>query len=61
MMRNREESPKFFKQMLVDFMDKTNYTCDIVTFDELTAFINDLQWSEDQKFLMRWKKCQMFH
>ncbi|HFE2198823.1 hypothetical protein P3W82_10885, partial [Staphylococcus aureus] len=43
-------SPKFFKQMLVDFMDKTNYTCDIVTFDELTAFINDLQWSEDQSF-----------
>ncbi|HDC9262352.1 TPA: DUF1273 domain-containing protein [Staphylococcus aureus] len=46
----QEASPKFFKQMLVDFMDKTNYTCDIVTFDELTAFINDLQWSEDQSF-----------
>ncbi|WP_141708436.1 SLOG family protein, partial [Staphylococcus aureus] len=46
----QEASPKFFKQMLVDFMDKTNYTCDIVTFDELTAFINALQWSEDQSF-----------
>lgn len=46
----QEASPKFFKQKLVDFMDKTNYTCDIVTFDELTAFINDLQWSEDQSF-----------
>ncbi len=33
----QEASPKFFKQMLVDFMDKTNYTCDIVTFDELNS------------------------
>ena len=27
-----------------------------MTFDELTDFINDLQWSQDQKFRMRWKK-----
>lgn len=40
-------SPKFFKQLLVDFVEKTNYTCDIVTFDEITSFINDLQWSEE--------------
>ncbi|HLR19619.1 MAG TPA: DUF1273 domain-containing protein [Staphylococcus sp.] len=46
----REASPKYFKKMLVDFMEKTNYTCDIVTFDELTEFINDLQWSQDQSF-----------
>lgn len=46
----QEASPKYFKHMLVDFMDKTNYTCDIVTFDELTEFINDLQWSQDQSF-----------
>ncbi|MFQ3781943.1 DUF1273 domain-containing protein [Staphylococcus saprophyticus] len=46
----QEASPKFFKQMLVDFMEKTNYTCDIVTFDELTEFINDLQWSQEQSF-----------
>ena len=46
----QEASPKFFKSMLVDFMEKTNYTCDIVTFDELTDFINDLQWSQDQSF-----------
>ncbi|PNZ31418.1 Uncharacterized protein conserved in bacteria [Staphylococcus petrasii] len=46
----QEGSPKFFKRMLVDFMDKTNYTCDIVAFDELTAFINDLQWEQDQSF-----------
>ncbi|MDF9627357.1 SLOG family protein, partial [Bacillus cereus] len=25
----QEASPKFFKTMLVEFMDKTNYTCDI--------------------------------
>ena len=46
----QEASPKFFKTMLVEFMEKTNYTCDIVTFDELTDFINDLQWSQDQSF-----------
>uniref|UniRef100_UPI00210DD8C6 SLOG family protein n=1 Tax=Staphylococcus aureus TaxID=1280 RepID=UPI00210DD8C6 len=46
----QDASPKFFKQKLVDFMYKTNYTCDIVTFDELTASIKDLQWSEDQSF-----------
>lgn len=46
----QEASPKFFKSMLVDFMEKANYTCDIVTFDELTEFINDLQWSQDQSF-----------
>lgn len=46
----QEASPKFFKRMLVEFMEKTNYTCDIVTFDELTDFINDLQWSQDQSF-----------
>ena len=46
----QEGSPKFFKRMLVDFMDKTNYTCDIVAFDELTDFINDLQWEQDQSF-----------
>lgn len=46
----QEASPKFFKQMLVDFMEETNYTCDIVTFDELTEFINDLQWSQEQSF-----------
>ncbi|MDU0995319.1 MAG: SLOG family protein, partial [Staphylococcus lugdunensis] len=43
----QEGRPKFFKAMLVDFMSKTNYTCDIVTFDELQDFINDLQWAED--------------
>lgn len=43
---SQEASPKYFKSMLVDFMQKTNYNCDIVTFDELTDFINDLQWSE---------------
>ena len=31
----QEGSPKFFKRMLVDFINKTNYTCDIVAFDEL--------------------------
>ena len=36
--------------MLVEFCGKTNYTSDIVTFDELTDFINDLQWSQDQSF-----------
>ena len=46
----QEGSPKYFKRMLVDFMEKTNYTCDIVTFDELTEFINDLQWSQEQSF-----------
>ena len=46
----QEASPKYFKQMLVDFMEKTNYTCDIVSFDELTEFINDLQWSQEQSF-----------
>ena len=46
----QEASPKFFKTMLVEFMEKTNYTYDIVTFDELTDFINDLQWSQDQSF-----------
>ncbi|MDU6162498.1 MAG: hypothetical protein E6647_08665, partial [Staphylococcus epidermidis] len=46
----QEASPKYFKAMLVEFMEKTNYTCDIVTFDELTDFINDLQWSQDQSF-----------
>ncbi|AKS69215.1 hypothetical protein RN70_06670 [Staphylococcus schleiferi] len=43
----QEASPKFFKQKLVDFVEKTNYTCDIVTFDEIMSFINDLQWSEE--------------
>lgn len=46
----QEASPKFFKTKLVEFKDKTNYTCDIVTFDELTEFINDLQWSQEQSF-----------
>lgn len=46
----QEGSPKFFKRMLVDFMKKTNYTCDIVAFDELTEFINDLQWEQYQSF-----------
>lgn len=40
-------SSQFFKQKLVDFVEKTNYTCDIVTFDEITNFINDLQWSDE--------------
>lgn len=31
-------------------MEKTTYNCDIVTFDELTDFINDLQWQQDQSF-----------
>ena len=35
----QEASPKFFKQMLVDFMEKTNY----ILIHELTEFINDLQ------------------
>lgn len=43
----QEASPKFFKRMLVDFAHKTNYTYDIVTFDEIMFFINDLQWSQD--------------
>ncbi|GGI31188.1 SLOG family protein [Staphylococcus chromogenes] len=43
----QEASPKFFKHKLVDFTEKTNYTCDIVTFDEITSFINDLQWTEE--------------
>ncbi|MBI5975377.1 SLOG family protein [Staphylococcus canis] len=42
-----EGSPRFFKRKLVDFEEKTNYTSDIVTFDEITSFINDLQWSEE--------------
>ncbi|MCU5745503.1 DUF1273 domain-containing protein [Staphylococcus sp. SQ8-PEA] len=42
----REASPKYFKSKLFDFMDKTNYTCDIVTMDELSEFVNDLQSSE---------------
>ncbi|WP_204172063.1 DUF1273 domain-containing protein [Staphylococcus sp. GDY8P72P] len=46
----QEGSPKYFKLMLVEFMEKTNYTCDIVTFDELTEFINDIQWSQEQSF-----------
>ena len=46
MMKSKRES-QVFKAMLVDFMSKTNYTCDIVTFDELQDFINDLQWAED--------------
>lgn len=46
----QEGSPKFFKRMLVDFINKTNYTCDIVAFDELTDFINDMQWEQDQSF-----------
>ncbi|EKU47476.1 DUF1273 domain-containing protein [Staphylococcus massiliensis] len=43
-----EGSPKYFKRLLVDFVEKTNYTYDIVTFDEITDFINDLQWSNEQ-------------
>ncbi|QLK86164.1 DUF1273 domain-containing protein [Staphylococcus sp. 17KM0847] len=43
----REASPKFFKKKLVDFIEQTHYTCDVVTFDEITSFINDLQWSEE--------------
>lgn len=43
----REASPKYFKSKLVDFMAQTNYTCDVVTFDEITSFINDLQWSNE--------------
>ena len=46
----QEGSPKIFKRMLVDFINKTNYTCDIVAFDELTDFINDMQWEQDQSF-----------
>ncbi|GEP83448.1 Uncharacterized protein conserved in bacteria [Staphylococcus piscifermentans] len=46
----QEASPKFFKRMLVDFAEQTNYTCDIVTFDEINLFINDLQWSEEESF-----------
>lgn len=46
----QEGSPKFFKRMLVDFINKTNYTCDNVAFDELTDFINDMQWEQDQSF-----------
>ena len=46
MMKSKRGVPSF-KAMLVDFMSKTNYTCDIVTFDELQDFINDLQWAED--------------
>ncbi|KOR13649.1 hypothetical protein AMC75_01880 [Staphylococcus carnosus] len=46
----QEASPKYFKRMLVDFAEQTNYTCDIVTFDEINVFINDLQWSEEESF-----------
>lgn len=45
-MMMREATPKFFKKKLVDFMDKTNYTCDIVTLDDLSEFVNDLQWEQ---------------
>ncbi|MDO5374788.1 MAG: DUF1273 domain-containing protein [Staphylococcus rostri] len=43
----QEASPKYFKRKLVDFMEQTHYTCDVVTFDEITSFINDLQWSNE--------------
>lgn len=46
MMKNNPQAHNFQKK-LVDFVEKTNYTCDIVTFDEMTNFINDLQWSEE--------------
>lgn len=43
----QEASPKFFKKKLVDFMAQTNYTCDVVTFDEITSFIDELQWTNE--------------
>ncbi|WP_412520681.1 DUF1273 domain-containing protein [Staphylococcus simulans] len=43
----QEASPKFFKKMLVDFAEQTNYTYDVVTFDEINTFISDIQWSEE--------------
>ncbi|MCS4485439.1 DUF1273 domain-containing protein [Staphylococcus americanisciuri] len=43
----QEASPKYFKRKLVDFMAQTHYNCDVVTFDEITSFINDLQWSNE--------------
>lgn len=43
----QEASPKFFKRMLVDFAEQTNYTYDGVTFDEINTFISDIQWSEE--------------
>lgn len=43
----QEASPKFFKRMLVDFAEQTNYTYDVVTFDEINTFISDIQWSEE--------------
>ncbi|MGV2994715.1 DUF1273 domain-containing protein, partial [Streptococcus porcinus] len=43
----QEASPKFFKRMLVDFAEQTNYTYDVVTFDEIITFISDIQWSEE--------------
>ena len=43
----QEASPKFFKRMLVDFAVQTNYTYDVVTFDEINTFISDIQWSEE--------------
>lgn len=46
----QEASPKYFKTMLVDFAEQTNYTYDVVTFDEINAFISDIQWSEEESF-----------
>ncbi|MCD8915117.1 DUF1273 domain-containing protein [Staphylococcus simulans] len=46
----QEASPKFFKRMLVDFAEQTNYTYDVVTFDEINTFISDIQWSEEESF-----------
>ncbi|MHD0397695.1 SLOG family protein [Staphylococcus simulans] len=43
----QEASPKFFKRVLVDFAEQTNYTYDVVTFDEINTFISDIQWSEE--------------
>lgn len=50
MMKSKKEAQNSLKRMLVDFINKTNYTCDIVAFDELTDFINDMQWEQDQSF-----------
>ena len=59
MMKSKKEAQNSLKRMLVDFINKTNYTCDIVAFDELTDFINDMQWSKI-KVSNEVEKWQMF-
>ena len=55
---DEQESPKYFKAMLVEFMEKQ--TILVTTFDELTDFINDLQLKIKVSNEVE-KRCQMFH